>query len=59
MKIAVYQGEGVKGEVPEALGVMRTKAETMQTMIAESRALKRMGAKRAGRRISFSRVQFV
>jgi predicted amidohydrolase len=26
MKIAVYQGEGVKGEVPEALGVMRTKA---------------------------------
>lgn len=31
----------------------RTKAETMQTMIAESKALKRMGAKRAGMRISF------
>jgi hypothetical protein len=34
--------------------VMRTKAETMQTMMAESKALKRIGAKRVEIRISFS-----
>ena len=33
-----------------------TKAETMQTIMAESRALKRMGAKRAGIRILFSYI---
>jgi hypothetical protein len=34
--------------------IARTKADTMQTMMAESKALKRTGAKRAGIRISFS-----
>jgi phospholipid N-methyltransferase len=34
--------------------IARTKAETMQTMIAESKALKSIGAKRAGIRMSFS-----
>lgn len=33
---------------------MRTNAETMQTIIAESKALKMIGAKRAGIRIVFS-----
>jgi hypothetical protein len=42
--------ESIPWEIP------RTKADTMQTMIAESKALKSNGAKRAGIRISFSGV---
>lgn len=34
--------------------IISTKADTMQTMMAESNALKRMGAKRAGIRMLFS-----
>lgn len=48
---------GSAGEIP--CEVMRTKAETMQTMMAESRALKRIGAKRAGIRMSFSYVSLL
>ncbi|GAA3530867.1 hypothetical protein GCM10022394_07680 [Zobellella aerophila] len=35
---------------------IRTKAETMQTIMAESKALKTTGAKRAGIRMLFSYV---
>ena len=43
---------GKPGVIP--CEIARTKAETMPTMMAESKALKRVGAKRAGIRISFS-----
>lgn len=45
---------GKSGSIP--CETNRTNADTMQTIMADSKALKRMGAKRAGMRIYFSVV---